>query len=673
MPGAVLAGGLKIKKGKLRGVESNGMMCSAVECGLTDTSPGVWVLPPNTPVGVDFIEHAQLLDTVLDVAILPNRGDALSLVGLARECQALYGTKKTFNPQPQSASGDAQLTCTIDSSFCNYYRAQKITGVTNQHTPLTYQTRLYYSGYRPLSWLVDVTNIVMIETGQPLHAFDASNITSIEATYGRGETIELLNEKEVTLDASIPVIKLNNQPSAVAGVMGAQQGEVSHQTQAIILETALFDSVVVRKATKTLGIRSESSNRFEKHVDASGVELAVARVHELLSAHDTITVHSPVEAGQCQATTLEIQIDIARINQFLGTSFSDKDVHARLEPLGFTVNGTTVSVPSYRTNDCTEWPDIAEELCRFSGIEDVTPTPIADMVPINHSAQWRQRQAIQQAALQLGLTEVVPFPLHAPDDSSQPVILNPITPELTVLRSSAIQSLIATAQFNATRHHAPCRLFTIGPVWQSDGTEQLHFAAYVAGPHHHEPHLPAHNRSVDFFSLKGLVEQILQGQAFDVQKSASPALHPGQSADIIIAGQSVGSFGMLHPAHAAESKLDATAGVIEINLSALPNVAPATPYKAVSKFPSTTRDVTYIMDAGVSVGDVLQILRDNKPALCDSINLCGIYQKEGSEDVNASFRMIYQDNEGSLEMAAVNDIHKTFAEEVIQKLPCRFP
>ena len=137
----------------------------------------------------------------------------------------------------------------------------------------------------------------------------------------------------------------------------------------------------------------------------------------------------------------------------------------------------------------------------FSGIEDVTPTPIADMVPINHSAQWRQRQAIQQAALQLGLTEVVPFPLHAPDDSSQPVILNPITPELTVLRSSAIQSLIATAQFNATRHHAPCRLFTIGPVWQSDGTEQLHFAAYVAGLHHHEPHLPAHNRSVDFFSL----------------------------------------------------------------------------------------------------------------------------------------------------------------------------
>ena len=668
--GATLAGGLKIKRGKLRGVESNGMMCSAVECGCTDTSPGVWVLPPDTPVGVDFIDAAGLIDTVLDIAILPNRGDALSLMGLARECNALYGKPKSFEPKESNAIGKSEITCEIDSSFCRYYRAQKITGVNNKQTPLQFQTKLYYAGFRPLSWLVDVTNIVMVETGQPMHAFDANGINSIKATYASGQSVELLNEKTYALDASIPVIDCNGTIEAVAGVMGARESEVSQSTNSIVLETALFDSVVVRKATKTLGVRSESSNRFEKHVDAAGLMIAVARVHELLAMHDDIQVQEPTFKGDLTQQTTTIDINIETMNQFLGTSYSLENVKQQLRPLGFDVAGTEVQVPSFRANDCQEWPDIAEEMCRFSGIEGVTPRPMSDTLRVKHHPLWTRRRDYQTRALNLGLTEVVPFPLCETDVDGQPVILNPITPELTALRSNATQSLIDIAAFNAARHQSPCRLFSMGPVWSKDRNEHWHFSALIAGDRHHEPHTGAHQNGIDFYYVKGVVEQLL-GREFDVKRSENPLLHPGQSADILVNGQLLGCFGMLHPSIQSKRKLG-SCGLIEFDLEAVGRET-TSQYKLISKYPSTTRDVTYIMDAGVLVGDVLAILRANKPTACESIICCGVYQKEGSDEVNVSFRMIYQDNEGSLEMAHVNNIHKAFAEEVLQKLPCRFP
>lgn len=668
--GATLAGGLKIKKGKLRGVESNGMMCSAVECGLTDTSPGVWVLPTDTPVGVDFIEVAGLVDTVLDISILPNRGDALSLLGLARECHALYGESKSFSPKEIAPTQQSNITCEVDPNFCSYYRAQKISGVHNKSTPLQFQTKLYYSGFRPLSWLVDVTNIVMIETGQPMHAFDAANIESIRATLAQGQSVELLNEKTYTLDATIPIIEYNGRIEAVAGVMGARESEVNDATNSIVLETALFDSVVVRKATKTLGVRSESSNRFEKHVDAEGLMIGVARVHELLAMHDDIHVYEPAVKGDLAQQTTTIDIHMDTINQFLGTSYSLDEVKQQLSPLGFEVDGTQVHVPSFRANDCQEWPDIAEEMCRFSGIEEVNPAPMVHMLRVQHHPLWMKRQDFQQRALHLGLTEVVPFPLLENDVDGQPAILNPITPELTALRSNALKSLIDIAAFNATRHPLPCRLFSMGPVWSSNGDEHWHFSALIAGDRHHEPHASAHQRGIDFYYIKGVVEQLL-GHEFDVQRSDNSRLHPGQSADILVDGSTIGCFGILHPSIQSKRKLG-VCGLIEFNLAAV-GVRSKHQYQLISKYPSTTRDVTYIMDHGVSVGDALAILRTNKPTACESIILCGVYQKPGSDEVNVSFRMIYQDNEGSLEMVEVNAIHKTFAEEVVQKLPCRFP
>ncbi len=671
LPGAILANGMKIKKGKLRGVESNGMMCSAVECGLTDTSPGVWVLPENTPVGVDFIKEAQLKDTILDIAILPNRGDALSLIGLARECQALYGTNKAvkFDPKYSSKGKQSSITCQVDQTICSYYRAQKISGVLNKTTPLQYQTRLYYSGFKPKTWLVDVTNIVMIETGQPLHAFDADGVNEINVTKANNETVQLLNEKEYKLSPNVSVVKVNQSIAAIAGIMGARQYEVSELSTAIILESAIFDAVDVRQGTKALGVRSESSARFEKSVDPSGLQLAVARVLQLLSMHDNIEINQEIVVGQPLTLSAQIDVDIVKLNQFLGTNYGFSDLKKQLTPLGFKVNKAQVTVPSWRANDCQEWPDIAEEMCRFSGIEDIIPKAIESNIEINHDDVWIKRQQFQTAAIHLGLTEVIPFPLNEKDRiPNQPLILNPISPELTELRSNAVSSLLNIAAVNASRHQRPCRLFTIGPAWDQKGTEYCHFSALLQGSSHFEPHLETHKTSVDFYQMKGILDQLLGGVKYDLVASTEEILHPGQSADMIIKGTKVGFFGMLHPTLQKQQRIDKSA-VLEFNVSEVP--MEIRNYDLITKFPATTRDVTYIMPADQQVQDIIDILFANKPTICDSIVLCGYYKKD--TEVNVSFRMIYQSPERSLEMAEVNQTHQTFAEAVIKKLPCRFP
>ena len=675
LPGATLAGGLKIKKSKLRGVESNGMMCSAVECGLTDTSPGVWVLPDDAPIGADFIDYAQLIDTVIDVCILPNRGDAMSLVGLAREVSALYNTPTLFDFSNElPTAGDSAISVELNTDFCNYYRAQRISNVVNSQSPVFWQTRLYYTGQRPLSWLIDITNIVMLETGQPLHAFDANGIERIGVDFAvKGNKVTLLNEKEYTLTESIPLINVNNTVAAVAGVMGADQFSVSDETTSIILESAHFDPVTVRKASKQLGVRSESSARFEKGVDANGLNLAVNRVAQLLG--DSITLHQPVEAGTLSTSTTTIPFDLTQINDFLGTDFLLDDVEKRLSPLGFTINNDAISVPSWRRVDCQNWPDIAEEVCRFKGINDVKAKPIATVVPIRHNPLWALRKTLILNAANLGLTEVIPFPLSQTDvNNNQPQVLNPITPDLTTLRSNGIQSLINVAAFNATRHPMPCRLFNCGPTWDESGNESWRFSVLIQGSSHHEPHLNAHQVPIDFFDVKGIFEQLTQSfsSVLHIESGQSDWLHPGQTAAIKSGDNQIGVLGMLHPTVIQDNRLQAT-GIIEFNLNELVNIDCNPHYKLVSKYPATTRDTTYIMDQNVALGDVLKILNQHKPDLCNSIVLCGYYQKTNGEDINVSFRMTYQDDDQSLEMDAVNAVHKAFSESVINKLPCRFP
>lgn len=702
LPGATLAGGMTITASKLRGVPSNGMMCSAVECGLTDSSPGVWVLPPDVPLGLDFIEYAQLVDTVIDVAILPNRGDAMSLMGLARDIRALYGDRAKSEGGTDVVNGggidpDSPMTRPSVSSSesspaskpplnsgvscpddCSYYRIQQIDGAGQGTTPVVWQTRLYYSGCRPLYWPVDVTNIVMIEMGQPLHAFDADGIHTISVeSLGTPQSVTLLNDTAYSLDVGVPVITINNQSvGAVAGVMGAQAHSVTHQTNNIILEAACFNPVTIRRTTKQLGLRSDSATRFEKGVDPMGLHAACRRAVALLTHRSPCTVHDPVEVGNTHVEPRTIQLDEHALNQFLGKAFSWDDLSRQLSPLGFQVDAPHIHVPSWRIHDCQEWPDIAEEMIRFLGMDAVPMASPTTVSRVQHDPRWKQRNTVSATAVSLGFMEVIPFPLVAEDASKQArAIQNPIVAELSFLRSNATSSMIQTAKNNALRHTAPNRLFSCGPVWDDNGQEKWTLSMLMQGVWHHQPHRENQTNTIDFYDVKGCLDTVLAslGVAYDVQPCPDVTwCHPGQSARVMVNGQSVGFFGMVHPTVAQSHRLPLETGVIDIDLDGLTGLSKPH-YESVSKFPSTTRDTTYIMDAHTSVGEVLSVLTRQKPPLCTHIVVCGYYQPSGHDDVHVSFRMTYQDANASLEMSAVNDIHRDFSQSVIDVLPCRFP
>ncbi len=673
LPGAVLADDLTITESTLRGVLSQGMMCSAVECGLTESAPGVWVLPPDTPIGVDFIKHAQLIDTILDVAILPNRGDAMSLFGLARDLSALYKKPLPKKIAPPSPNGHpSNVDCRIHHDACTYYRAQRMTGIHNTHTPLHFQTRLYYTGHRPISWIVDVTNIVLVETGQPLHAFDATGITQIDVDTSPDTAISLLNDDTIPLDEDTLTIRVNQTPAAIAGIMGATDFSVTPQTHSIILEAAQFDPHTIRQTVKRLILRSESAMRFEKHGDPAAVNRAIHRCMALFHHYDphTFAAHDPVECGHLPLEPVTIPFPWPRIRQLLGISITRQRAIRHLNQLGFDVTNDTIAIPCWRIHDCSDWPDIAEEIIRFTAIDTLKPQPLSRMIPITHDPMWTARESLAQTAVAIGFTEVIPFPLNESDPvANQPRVLNPINASLTTLRSSSFESLITIAASNAARHKTPCRLFSIGPVWSPKGDESWVFSALMQGPNHHSPYLPDHHQPIDFYDLRGVIDHLLGTEGLAVEQTEIPTLHPGQTAAIYKNGDRIGVVGMVHPQITQAQNLPAT-GFMEWTITPTPHVWPQ--YDVSSRYQGTTRDTTYVVtDTTVPIGRILDILMNNKPLVCHNIVLCGYFTK--NDAVHVSFRMTYQAWDDVLDTVVVNGIHEEFSKRVIRELPCRFP
>lgn len=691
LPGATLASGLTITKSTLRGVESTGMMCSAIECGVTEHAPGVWVLPKSAPVGEDFISYAKLVDIVLDLAVLPNRGDCLSIYGIARECCALYGN--TLNALPQFEGdytpSDGAIQLAINSDICSYYQAITLSGLTCNDTPIWMQTRLYLAGMRPISWLVDVTNYVMIEFGQPMHAFDASGIQTISVDFGTDrDSVTLLNDQTV-LANHLPIVRVNEAIGAIAGVMGSNGTDVTNKTQKLVLESAIFNATIVRQATKQLGLRSESSNRFEKGVDRYHLVGAVARVIQLLQAHNNggICVHEPIIYEASKPKETKILVDRNQLNAFLGTSYTIHDMKNRLVPLGFVVSDNAIYSPSWRDADCENWQDIAEEMVRFDGMNCIEANANGPFVSISHDPLYQCQDALRRCCLSAGLTEIVPFPLVASDMiEDQPVIQNPISNELTVLQSNGIQAILACCTFNASRHAMPSRLFSIGPAWDVNGVESSRLTVFMQGSLHYAPYLKAHDSNMTFFHAKGFVEQLIATvlgrhnhtitvEVIPSDDANAAWFHPGQSARVVINNTSCGVFGVLHPTHQNDHQ---SGPAIAIELCVTDILALQSDnivaYQPISKYPSTSRDITYIMPKSQAVADVLAILNKEKPTLCKDISLCGYYEPDdGSDVVNVSFRLVYQDTLGNLETEVVNTIHTEFAQTVIHAIPCRFP
>lgn len=702
--GAVLPDNFKIKKAKLRGVESHGMICSAKELGMNDKllpkeiQEGILVLPEHAEIGSDVTELLGLNDEVLELDLTPNRSDCLSMIGVAYEMAAVLGCELKL-PEPQVQESDAKRTeeafqISIDAEdACSMYTARLIEGVTIAPSPLWLQNRLMAAGIRPINNVVDVTNYVMLEYGQPLHAFDADRLAGgrIHVRYARPEeTITTLDDVERKLEPWMLVIADTEKPVALAGVMGGANSEVTPQTTRILLESAKFDGGKVRKTSRELGLRSESSLRFEKEVNPEAVVAALNRAAELILE----TAGGQAAAGIASAVTQEfiepvISIGAERVNQYLGTELALSDMKQIFDRLRFTYEEQggqlAVRVP-LRRGDITRDVDLIEEVARLYGYDNIPATPIRGVTtPGSRTRSQRIRMEISRYLNAAGLHEAILYSFTHPDRIAEyrglyphvrPIKLSmPMSTERSVLRTSLIPHLIDTAVYNRNRNIDDVAVFEIGAVFLTEEEhlrkqpEEKFLVSALWTGNQQADHWSGKSRKVDFFDLKGVLEGLFAHLALPhvaFRAHAVEGLHPGRAAELYIGEQRIGVIGQLHPDLERRYDLDDTY-IFEVELDALIEHADLSlTYEALPRYPSIARDIAVVVDRELPVEELKSTVREAGGAWLRSVEVFDIYVGErlGSDKKSVALSLVYRDDERTLTDEEVNERN----QYVIQQL-----
>ena len=650
--GAVLPGDVTIKQAELRGQASRGMICSASELGLQEeTSSGILVLPANAPVGEGFRDFMGLDDVTIEVDLTPNRGDCLSLKGMAREVGVL-------NRLPVEGPDLTPVGTTHDETFplrvedderCPRYIGRLIKGVdVTAETPVWMVERLRRSGIRSIDPVVDVTNYVMLELGQPLHAFDRANLHgSVVVRLAReGERLVLLDGQAITLDASTLVIADERGPLAIAGVMGGEHSGVSPATRDIFLEAAFFSPLAVAGQARAYGLHTDASHRFERGVDPHLPREATERATALLLA---ITGGEPgplVEVANESHLPdgREATLRAARLEQALGKSLPGEEVSDILERLGLGVTvspqGWNVTVPSWRFDIAIE-EDLIEEVARIHGYNrlPVRRPQVRLALRPDHEAHTPLARLRRQMVAR-GYQEAVTYSFVAPElqralhpEVVSPVLANPISSDLSVMRASLFPGLVRALQHNLNRQQSRVRLFETGLTFRGE-LDHLHqtpmLGALVCGPREPEG-WNSGREPVDFFDLKGDLESLLalgEPHAWRFEPGEHPALHPGQCARILHRGEEAGWIGTLHPAVRASLGLKVDALLFEVRLDALTQGrVPA--FTPLSRHPEVRRDLAFVVDEGLPVQSLLDTIRAQAGEWLVESHLFDVYQGKG--------------------------------------------
>lgn len=689
LPGAVLASGLKIKVSKLRGVESFGMLCSETELGLSDESAGIWILPSDTPVGVDLVEWGKLNDTILDLAILPNRGDCQSILGLAREISVILRQPLKWE-SPSTRSGAADGVEIVAKDVCSAYTAQTLNNITQNTTPVWMQRRLMAMGIRPISIAVDITNYVMLELGQPLHAFDADKVDSngIIVRYSKpNESCNTLDGQSRQLPEQTLVIADQKQVLAIAGVMGGKDSEVTPSTTNIILEAASFDKTAVRRKALECGLRTESSLRFEKGIPVEWVALASRRATalftELCNATATELAEARIQQNASASLASDIPFDITQINRFLGSSFEENKCVDVLSALGFTVTGNSVSVPVWRQGDVQGWQDLAEEIIRILGDGHIEPILPQQMVAVSEpSPKQACVKALRNASRALGLDNVVNFPMISAKEmqvigatiNPNLVLQNPLTPEESIMRPQLLPSLLKVAHYNQNRQQSHIRLMEIGRVFADHDQESEHCGILVEGGLHPNAYEASDRDQISTFKhLRGLAEQLIQHcttQPLSIQTTTDARFHPKKAAVIQVNGQTVASLGVLHPFLCENAGLHREFGYIEINVDELAKHRTTDfQFQAFSKFPASDKDVAFLIPKDMPFQTLLDSAKKHKPKHCISIQIFDYFDsKDLGDQVSIALRLRFQDLNETLSDEMVNNEHQAFIEQLSNEL-----
>jgi len=677
--GAVLPGDFKIKPAKLRGVESRGMLCAEQELGLSDSSDGLMELATDAPVGADLRDYLGLDDKVIEIGLTPNRADCLGLAGIAREVGLL-------NDLPLQWPVFDKVSVAIDDVFpvelqaperCPRYLGRVIRGVDiSRPSPLWLQEKLRRCGIRSIDAVVDVTNYVLLELGQPMHAFDLDKLTGgiVVREAMAGEPLELLDGQTIELKAETLVIADQAGPLAIAGIMGGQSSAVSDSTTNILLEAAFFTPDLLSGKARSYGLHTESSHRFERGVDFELQAAAMERASQLLLSIVGGEA-GPIEEAVAQDKLPQrpsVSLRKARIGKMLGLELPAPEVERILAGLGLGVTATdqgwTCNVPSWRFDIAIE-ADLLEELARVYGYNRVPATPIhADLVmPARPETQLSIRQLRRHLSAR-GYREAITYSFVDPklqqlfDPELAPVALaNPISADMAVMRTSLLPGLVGAVLRNTNRQQPRTRLFETGLRFLpgADGLQQVPtLAMVISGPRFAESWTGA-GEAADFFDLKGDIESLFAltrdpaSLAFRADERA--ALHPGQTAEITRKGQLVGHVGGLHPVAQAELDLAAPLYVCEIDLEAvLEGVVPR--FTELSRFPEVRRDIAVVVDKSIPAADLLANVRAVAGSYLNDLRLFDVYEGKGIDPKRKSLALglTFRDHSRTLSDEDVN-------------------
>lgn len=684
--GAQLPDNFKIKKAKLRGVESFGMLCAQQELGLGEANDGLWELSPDAPVGAALADYLALADTIIEIDLTPNRGDCLSVRGLAREIAALNNSALTA-PSWQPVEVTEQRTPAIElqaAHGCARYCGRLITGLDlQQPTPVWMQERLRRAGVRSLGPAVDVTNYVLLELGQPMHAFDAKQLNGpLTVRFGRDESLTLLDDSEVVVDSETLVIADDHGPLAIAGVMGGAASAVTAATTDVVLESAWFNPLVIAGKARRYGKHTDSSHRFERGVDPQLQREALERATALLvgiaggQAGPVVECSEPAHLPQ----PAEITLRSARLSQQLGIALPSEQVESMLQRLGLEKLAADDSssqwrAPSWRFDLAIE-QDLIEEVARIYGYNNLpTSAPqVALNIAANHEGA-RSLSEIRAPLLARGYNEAITYSfvdptlqqLVAPHLDSI-AVQNPISAEMAVMRNNLWVGLLGAASYNLKRQQPRVRLFESGlqfskDATQSDGRRQRQaIAGLICGARLPESWNGGRDR-VDFYDLKADVEALLAPLRWEVtyrpiDAAEQPALHPGQAARVELNGQAIGYLGALHPSLYKPLALNQTVYLFELDYCAL-SQRPVAQFQPLSNQPAVRRDLAFIVASATAAGDLLATAKQAAgPQLVD-ITLFDLYQpKQGTGDAPASksiaIGLTFQERERTLSDAEID-------------------
>lgn len=703
--GARLPGGLKIKKAKLRGEVSQGMICSLQELGMDskmvpkEYAEGIFVFPSDAEVGADAIEILNLNDEVLELGLTPNRADCLNMLGVAYEVAAILGRevklpKAELNEISEKTSDYIRVT--VEAPEQNpLYIAKMVKNVKIGPSPIWMQTRLMAAGVRPINNVVDITNYILMEYGQPLHAFDYDKLDSKEIVVrfaSEGETIETLDGTERTLKADHLVITNGTKAVAAAGVMGGANSEVDERTINVLIESAYFTGATVRKASKDLGLRSESSARFEKGIDPTRTFEAAQHAAALMAKYaGGEALEGAVEADHLNLTENTVSVTVEKINNVLGTAVTAQEVGAIFTNLKFpfTEAGGTfhVSVPPRRP-DITIAEDLVEEVGRLYGYDHIPATlPVAETTRGKLTANQLKRRKVRRFLEGAGLYEAITYALTSADKAKQyaiketaanPVRLAlPMSEDRSQLRLSLLPHLLEAVAYNNARKIDSVALYEIGAVFLPSGADELpkeeqHLAGVLTGLHLHHA-WQGEKKAVDFYVAKGVLEGLFEMlgvlDCISYKAAKREGMHPGRTAVIELEGEEIGFIGQIHPEMQKQLDIKETY-VFELSLAALFQAdVPEIRYESMPRFPSMTRDMALVVETSVLAGDVRSAIVEAGGELLKEVTLFDLYEGDKMEPGKKSlaFSLRYFDPERTLTDEEVTEVHNRVLEAVEAK------